>query len=70
MKPTLKIRAFASSIGTLTSSFTGNQFCLLYYSVMLKLKDKSLKYNKGNFTAVIKFEDNFTSTEVIWENKS
>ena len=70
VKLILKIRAFASSIGTLTSSFPENQFCLLHHRVMLKLKDKSLKYNKGNFIAVIKFEDNFTSPEVICENKS
>ena len=58
MKPKLTIREFASFIGTLISSFPGNQFGPLYYRAMLKLKDKSLKYNKGNFNAVItSFED-------------
>ena len=41
-KPTLTIREFANFIGTLISSFPGNQFGLLYYRAMLKLKDKSL----------------------------
>ena len=57
-KPKLTIREFASFIGTLTSSFPGNQFGPLYYRAMLKLKDKSLKYNKGNFNAVIKLSEN------------
>ena len=43
MKPILTIREFASFIGTLTSSFPGNQFGPLYYRAMLKFKDKSLK---------------------------
>ena len=56
----MTITEFASFIGTLTSSFPGNQFGPLYYRAMLKLKDKSLKYNKGNFNAVIKLsEDTF-----------
>ena len=42
-KPKLTIREFASFIGTLTSSFPGNQFGRLYYRTILKLKDKSLK---------------------------
>ena len=54
LKPKLTIREFASFIGTLTSSFPGNQFGQLYYRAMLKCKDKSLKYNKGNFNALIK----------------
>ena len=44
-------------IGTLTSLFPGKQFGPLYYRAMLKFKDKSLKYNKGNFNAVIKFSE-------------
>ena len=50
----LTIREFASFIGTLRSSFPENQFWPLYYRAMLILKHKSLKYNKGNFNAVIK----------------
>ena len=56
-KPKLTIRKYASFIGTLTSSFPGNQFVPLHYRAMLKLKDKSLKYNKGNFNAVIKLSE-------------
>ena len=56
-KPKLTIREFPSFIGTLTSSFPGNQFGPLYYRAMLKFKDKSLKYNKGNFNAVIKLSE-------------
>ena len=58
MKPKLPIRKFASFIGTLRSSFPRNQFGPLYYRAMLKLKDKSLKYNKENFNAVIKLSEN------------
>ena len=57
IKPKLTIREFASFIGTLTSPFPENQFGPLYYRVMLTLKDKSLKYNKGNFNAVIKLSE-------------
>ena len=56
-KPKLIIREFASFIGTLTSLFPENQFGPLYYRAMLKFKDKSLKYNKGNINAVIKFSE-------------
>ena len=65
MKPKLTIREFASFIGPLTPSFPGNQFGPLYYRVMLKLKDKSLKYNKGNFNAVIKLSED-TLYEIAW----
>ena len=65
----MAIREFASFIGTLTSSFPGNQFGPLYYRAMLKFKDKSLRYNKGNFNAVIKlFED--TLHEISWWKKN
>ena len=56
-KPKLTIREFASFIGTLTSSFPRNQFGPLYYRVMLKFKDKSLKYNKGSFNVVINLSE-------------
>ena len=57
MKPKLTMRESSSFIGTLTSSFPGNQFDPLYYRAMLKFKDKSLKHNKGNFNAVIKLSE-------------
>ena len=69
MKPKLTIREFASFICTLTSSFPGNQFGPLYYRAMLKLKDKSLKYNKGNFNAVIKLSED-TLYEIAWWKKN
>ena len=65
----MTIREFASFIGTLTSSFPGNQFDPLYYRAMLKFKDKSLKYNKGNFNAVIKLSED-TLHEVSWWKKN
>ena len=68
-KPKLTIREFASFISTLTSSFPGNQFGPLYYRTMLKLKDKSLKYNKGNFNAVIKLSED-TLYEIAWWKKN
>ena len=55
--PKLTIREFASFIGTLTSSFPGNQFDQLHYRAMLKSSDKSLKHNKGNLNAVKLSED-------------
>ena len=64
-KPKLTIREFVSFIGTLTSLFPGNQFGPLYYRAMLKSKDKSLKYNKGNFNAVIKLSED-TLHEISW----
>ena len=69
MKPKLAIREFASFIGTLTSSFPGNQFGPQYYRAMLKLKDKSLKYNKGNFNAVIKLSED-ALYEIAWWKKN
>ena len=65
----MAIREFASFIGTLTSSFPGNQFGPLYYIVMLKLKDKSRKYNKGNFNAVLKLPED-TLYEMSWWKKN
>ena len=56
-KPKLTIKEFPSFIGTLTSSFPGNQCGPLHYRTMLKFKDKSLKYNKVNFNAVIKLSE-------------
>ena len=56
-KPKLTIREFATFIGTLTSSFPGNQFDPLYYIAMLKFKDKSLKYIKGDFNTMIKLHE-------------
>ena len=56
-KPKLTMRELASLIGTLTSSFPRNQFGPLYERAMLKLKDKSLKYDKGNFNAIIKLSE-------------
>ena len=67
--PKLTVREFASFIGTVTPSFSGNQFGSLYYRAMLKLKDNSLKYNKGNFNAVIKFSED-TLSEKSWWNKN
>ena len=66
-KPKLTIRKFASFMGTLTSSFPGNQFAPLYYRAMLKLKDKSLKYNKGNFNAVIKLSEDALHEITLWK---
>ena len=68
-KPKLAIREFASFIGTLTSSYPGNQFGLLYDRSMLKLNDKPLKYNKGNFNVVIKFSED-TLYEIAWWKKN
>ena len=68
-KPKLTIKEFASFIGTLTSSFPENQFWPLYYRAMLILKDKSLKYNKGNFNAVIKLSED-TLYEIAWLKKN
>ena len=64
-KPKLTIRELASFIGTLNSSFSGNQFGSLYYRAMLKFKDKFLKYNKDNFNAVIKLSED-TLHEISW----
>ena len=61
----LTIREFDSFIDTLTSSFLGNQLGALYYRAMLKFKDKSLKYNKGNFHVVIKLSED-TLYEMSW----
>ena len=61
----LTIREFASFIGTLTSSFLGNQFGPLHYRAMLKFKDKSLKHNRGNFSAIIKLSED-TLHEISW----
>ena len=69
MKPKLRVREFASFIGTLTSSFPGNQFGPLYYRAMLKFKDKSLKYNKGNFNVVITLSED-TLHEISWWKKN
>ena len=69
MKPKLTIREFASFIFTLTSSFPGNQFGPLYHSAMLKFKDKSLKYNKGNFNAIIKLSED-TLHDISWWKKN
>ena len=68
-KPNLTIRESASFIGTLRSSFPENQFDPLYYRAMIKLKDKSLKYNKGNFNAVIKLSED-TLYETLWWKKN
>ena len=68
-KLNLTIREFASFIGTLTSSFPENQFGSLYYRAMLKFKDKSLKYNKGNSNAVIKLSED-TLHEISWWKKN
>ena len=68
-KPKLAIREFASFISTLTSSFTGNQFGPLYDRSMLKLTDKPLKYNKGNFNAAIKLSED-TLYEIAWWKKN
>ena len=68
-KPKLTIREFANFIGTLTSSFPGNQFGPLYYRAMLKFKDKSLKYNQGDFNAVIKLSED-TLHEFSWWKKN
>ena len=53
-KTKITIREFASFIGTVTSSFPGNKFGPLYYRAMLKVKDKSVNYNEGNFNVIIK----------------
>ena len=44
-----KTMAVARFIGLLTFTFPGNKTGLLYYRVMLKGKDDSLKYNFENF---------------------
>ena len=36
---------------------------------MFKIKDKFLKYNKGNFNAVIKFSK-YTLHEILWWKKN
>ena len=51
-KPKFTIREYANFIGTLTSSFPGNQFGPLYYRAILKFKDKFLKYSEGNFNVI------------------
>ena len=56
-KPKLTIREFGNFFGTFTSLFLANQFCPLYFKTKLKFKDKSLKYNKGNFNAIIKLSE-------------
>ena len=66
-KPKLSIREFASFIGSLTLSFPGNQFDPLYYRAMLKLKSKSLKYNKGNFNALIKLSEDTLYEIARWK---
>ena len=65
----MAIREFASFIGTLTFSFPGNQFGPLHYRAMLRLKDKSLKYNKANFNAVIKLSED-ALYEIAWWKKN
>ena len=65
----MAIREFASFIGYLTSLFPGNQFDPLYYRAMLKLKDKSVKYNKGNFNTVIKMSEDILY-EIAWWKKN
>ena len=64
-KPKLTIREFASFIGTLTSSFPGNQFGPLYHRAMSNFKDKSFKYNKGNFNVIIRLSED-TLHEISW----
>ena len=68
-KPRLTIREFASFIGTLTSSLPGNQFGPLYHRAMLKLKDKSFKYNKDDLNAVKKLSED-TLYEIAWWKKN
>ena len=65
----MTIREFASFIGSFTASFPGNQFAPLYYRAMLKFKDKFLKYNKGNFNAVIKLSED-TLHKISWWKKN
>ena len=65
----MTIREFSSFIGTLTSSFPGNQFDPLYYRPMLKFKDQSLKCNKGNFNALIELSEN-NLNEISWWKKN
>ena len=61
----LTIKAFASAVGSLPSTFPGDQFDPLYYRAMLKFKEKSLKYNKDNFNAITKLSED-TLHEVSW----
>ena len=65
IKPKLTIREFDSFIGTLTSSFSGNEFGALYYRATLKVKDKSLKCDKGIINAIRKLSEN-TLHEISW----
>ena len=65
----MTIREFSSFIGTLTSSFPGNQFDPLYYRPKLKFKDQSLKCNKGNFNALIELSEN-NLNEISWWKKN
>ena len=60
---------FASFIGTLTSLFPGKQFDPLYKRPMLRFKDNSLKYNKGNLHATIKLSEDALH-EVSWWKKN
>ena len=55
--------------GTFTSLFPANQFCPLYFKTKLKFKYKSLKYNKGNFNAIIKLSED-TLHEISWWKKN
>ena len=60
---------FASFIGSLTSLFPGKQFDPLYKRPMLKFKNNSLKYNKGNLHATIKLSEG-AFHEVSWWKKN
>ena len=64
-----KNKRIASFVVTLTSTFPGNQFGPLYYTVTLKFIDKSLKYNEGNINTIIKLSED-TLHEISWAKKN
>ena len=64
-KQDLKIRDVASFIGTLTSTFSANEYEPPYYRAILKNKDDFLKANKGNFNARIDLTKNALQ-EIKW----
>ena len=65
----MAIREFTSIIDTLASTIQGNQFDPLYYRAMLKFKEKSLNYTKGDSNAIIKFSED-TFHEISWWKKN
>ena len=67
-KPKLTIKEFATFIATLISTFPENQFDPVYYRATLKYKEKSLKYNKGNFNAITKLSEDTLHRMLCWKS--